>query len=177
MEEAGVQIRPATLDDVEKIRQSVQYTLANPAGRPQRKRFEEAIQRHELVVLARYDPRERTDRVIGFAEWHTRVDNTVTIRDLGTAGETPNLGILKRLVRELLRMLSPAVATVKLRQDQPLWNSVFEETAGFQLEGQEFSRPYWRNIWTWTPERERALLRPARPTPAPGVPAARRRRR
>ncbi len=173
MDEAGVQFRMATPADVEQIREFIRQTLANPEGRPQRKRYEDAVGRNELLVLTRYDPRERSGRVVGFVEWHTRVDGPVTIRDLGVVGDPPNPATLKRLVRELLRILNPPLATAKIRADQPLWNAVFEETPGFVLEGKEFSRPYWRQIWTWTLENERAALRPARPA---AVPAGRGRR-
>jgi len=166
MEEAGVQIRLARPEDVEQIRHTIRITLANPEGRAQRKRYEDAVQRQEMLVLTRYESRERMPRVFGFIEWHTRVDGAVTIRDAGTVGDTPHVGTLKRLVREMLRMLAPPSATVKVRADQPLWNSIFEETPGFRPEGKEYSRPYWRQIWTWTAEAERAVTRPARPAGA-----------
>lgn len=170
MEEAGVQFRFAEPEDVEQIRQSIKHTLANPEGRTQRKRYEDAIGRREVLVLTRYDSRERASKVVGFIEWHTRLDNVVTIRDAGTVGETPQPGILKRLVRELLNLLSPPSATVKVRADQAVWNDLFRETPGFELEGQEYSRPHWRNIWTWSLEAERAATRQARPV-RPGRPA------
>lgn len=173
MEEAGVQIRMARLEDVEQIRQSIRYTLANPEGRAQRKRYEDAVQRHEMLVLTRYESRERMPKVLGFVEWHTRVDGTVTIRDAGTVGDVPHVGTLKRLVRELLHLLAPPSATVKIREDQSLWNSVFQETPGFLPEGREYSRPHYRLIWTWTAETERAALRLARPVAA-GRPRRRR---
>ncbi len=163
MEEAGVQIRIARPEDVEQIRQDIRITLANPEGRTQRKRYQDAIARQEMLVLTRYEGRERGSRVFAFIEWHSRLDGAVTIRDAGTVGDVPHLGTLKRLVRELLRLLAPPSATVKVRADQSVWVSVFQETPGFVLEGQEYSRPYWRQIWTWTPEAERAATRPARP--------------
>jgi|DewCreStandDraft_5_1066085.scaffolds.fasta_scaffold07112_4 hypothetical protein len=145
-------IRLATMEDVDKIRQSIRYTLTNPEGRPQRKRYEDAVQRGELLVLTHYDPRERTTHIDGFIEWHTKVDGSITIRDAGSAGDEVNPGIIKRLLRELLRLTNPPRATVKVNADQPVWNSIFAETPGFILEGQEYSRPHWRNIWVYAPE-------------------------
>ncbi|MBI2942050.1 MAG: hypothetical protein HYY04_16590 [Chloroflexi bacterium] len=162
MVEAGFQIRLATPNDVDKIKGSSKYTLANPEGRPQRKRYEDAVQRNELLVLSHYDPKERTDQIEGFLEWHSRVDDAVTIRDAGTTGEEPNPGILKRLIRELLRMFHPPSASVKVREDQRVWNEVFRDLPGFELRGREYTRPHYRYIWEWTPDAERAALRPRR---------------
>jgi len=167
MEEAGVQIRMAVAEDVDQVRQAIQFTLANPEGRTLRKRYEDSIARSEMMVLSRYDNREHLSRVLGFIEWHSRVDGGVTIRDAGTIGDAPNLGTLKRLVRELLRSLIPASATVKVRADQEVWNAMFQETSGFILEGKEYTRPHWRQIWSWTMEQERAASRPtAQPRPS-----------
>ena len=162
MDEVGIQLRVATPEDVSQIKQGIRFSLANPEGRPQRKRYQDAADRRELMVLVRYDPKDRTERVVGFIEWHSRVDNGVTIRDMGVVGDDPQPGTLRRLLRELLSLLAPPMATVKLREDLALWNSVFEETPGFVLEGREYSRPYWRRIYTWTPENEREAMAASR---------------
>ena len=178
MEEAGVQFRLAMPEDAEQIRQAVRFTLANPEGRSVRKRYEDAVARQEVLVLSRYDPREKANRVQGFVEWHTRVDGPVTIRDMGSTGDAPNAGILKRLLRELIRMLQPPSASAKVRADQEVFIGVFRETPGFTLEGQEYTRPHWRQIWTWTPEAERRMFAPPVRRAAPafaGRPPARRR--
>ncbi len=166
MEEAGVQFRLAVPEDAEQIRQAIRFTLANPEGRSVRTRYEDAVARNEVLVLTRYEPREKTNRVQGFIEWHTRVDGPVTIRDMGSVGDTPNAGILKWLVRELIRMLQPPSASAKVRADQEAFIAVFKETPGFYLEGQEYTRPHWRQIWTWTPEAERLALNPPIRRPA-----------
>jgi hypothetical protein len=173
MDEVGIQLRVATPDDVSQIKQSIRVSLANPEGRPQRKRYQDAADRRELMVLARFDPKDRVDHVLGFIEWHSRVDNGVTIRDMGVVGDDPQPATLRRLLRELLSLLSPPMATVKLREDLTLWNTVFEETPGFVLEGREYSRPYWRRIYTWTEEDERISLQASRRN----VPARPRQRR
>jgi hypothetical protein len=166
MEESGVQFRLAAPEDAEQIRQAVHFTLANPEGRSLRKRYEDAVARREVLVLTRYESREKADRVQGFIEWHTRVDGPVTIRDMGSLGDSPNAGILKRLLRELIRMLQPPSASAKVRADQEAFIGVFRETHGFYLEGQEYTRPHWRQIWTWSPEAERLALNPPLRRPA-----------
>lgn len=175
MEEAGVQFRPARLEDVEQIRESVRFTLANPEGRTLRKRYEDAVARNEVLVLARFDAKDQTSKLLGFIEWHTRVDGTVTVRDAGTTGDAPQLAILKRLLRELLRHLRPPSVSVKVRSDQEVWNDLFRQTTGFIPGGTEYSRPHWRTIYTWTPEYERlaAKLLKAPATAAPPQPRRR----
>ena len=160
MEEAGYQLRLATPSDVERIRRDIRFTLANPEGKVQRKRYLDAIQRNEVLVVARYDPREQVDEIAGFLEWHSKVDGTITIRDAGTVGTEPHLGTLRRLIRELLHMYEPSTAIVKVRADLQVWNDVFQQVPGFVLSGREYSRPYWRNIWEWTRENERMATRP-----------------
>jgi hypothetical protein len=175
MEEAGVQFRPARLDDVEQIRESVRFTLANPEGKTLRKRYEDAVARNEVLVLARFDVKTQTSTLLGFIEWHTRVDGAVTIRDAGTSGESPQLPILKRLLRELLRHLRPPSVGVKVRSDQELWNDLFKQTTGFIPGGTEYSRPHWRTIYTWTPEYERLATRLMKAPPPVAPPQLRRR--
>jgi hypothetical protein len=102
------------------------------------------------MVVERYDSKDRTMRVVGFIEWHTKIDGTGTIRDAGTVGDELQTTIMKRLIREMLRLVSPASLQVKVRQDLPGWNEIFGDIPGFRLEGREFSRPYWKNIWSWS---------------------------
>ncbi|TAK20099.1 MAG: hypothetical protein EPO26_18535 [Chloroflexota bacterium] len=149
MDIAPYDIRLARTSDLDSLRISVKRTLQNPDGKPARKKFGDAVDRGELLVVARRG-REGGEEIDAFIEWHSRVDGVVTIRDTGSAGDEPNASHVKRLVRELLRMSSPPSATVKVDADLPVWNQVFAETQGFRLEGKEYSRPKYRNIWTWT---------------------------
>ncbi len=169
MELAAYNIKMATTKDIDKIKSSIRQTMSSPEGKGVRKGLSDAVARRELLVLEHYDSKERVNKVEAFIEWHTRVDGTITIRDIGTSGEEPQEGMAKRLLRELLRIASPAEARTKLRADQAQWNAIFKDIPGFQLEGQEYSRPHWRNLWLWTPEAERRERIPReRPRPARG---------
>lgn len=161
-------IRLARPDDLDSLRASVRRTMNNPEGKStSRKTFADAIERGELLVLA------GREGVQGFVEWHSRVDGGITIRDAGWAGDEPGSTNVGRLVRELLAMARPTVASVKLEADNQAWEKIYKETFGFRLEGREYSQRKWRPIWSWTPEadaldRQRATAQ--RPTPRPGGP-------
>jgi len=148
-DEAPYRIRWATPEDDEQLRRAMRVSLARPEGKRPRTSYSDAIARGEILVLERSDRRAKQWAIEGFIEWHMRTDDIATIRDLGSAGEEPHLGVCKALVREMIRLLSPLSVQVKVRADQPIWNSIFEELPGFRQEGREFSRPYWRNIWVW----------------------------
>ncbi|MCL4459208.1 MAG: hypothetical protein M1136_10285 [Chloroflexi bacterium] len=158
MEEATYRIRLATLEDIEDIKKEIHCTLASPEGKVLRKHYEGAVLRREMLVLERYDPKERGCKVNGFLEWRTRVDGTVAIKDAGSVGDEPHPVIIKRLVRELLHLFWPPAVTVKIRSDLTAWNNIFQELPGFHLEGSEYSRPYWKNIWTRSGEVEERFI-------------------
>jgi hypothetical protein len=160
VDSAPFALRIATTDDLVGLR-AIKRTLNNPEGKVGRKRYDDAVGRGELLVIARLE-RGKGEVIDAFVEWHSRVDGPVTIRDAGSIGDEPNVGHLKRLVRELLRMARPDSATVKVDADLTTWNEVFAETAGFLNEGQEYSRPKYKNIWTWTPQTEQVALQRAR---------------
>lgn len=149
MAEAGLVIRSASPADADSIRRSIKNTLANPDGKRGRRNFEEAAERQELLIMERFDPLERRMKVVGFVEWHLRVDGSANLRDVGTTGEEPEPAIAKRLLREFLRLVAPSSLQAKIREDQTIWNEVFSELPRFRLEGREFSRPHWRNVWVW----------------------------
>ncbi|MBI2953163.1 MAG: hypothetical protein HYY30_02535 [Chloroflexi bacterium] len=163
MEEAAVyNIRMAVPEDLAQIKANIQRSMANPEGKTVRKGLKDAIERREIMILERADLKEKTSKISAFIEWYTKVDGTITIRDIGTVGEEPNEGMAKRLIRELLRLASPPEAHAKLRADLTAWNNIFQDLPGFQLEGREYSRPHWRTIWLWTPEAERRERTPRR---------------
>ncbi len=159
MAETGYHLRLAAPDDIAQIRKNLRRTMSNPEGRAQRKRYNDAIDRREMLVFVHSDPAEGEEVIEAFLEWHMKVDGTATIRDAGTTGEQLQVGHVRRLIREMLRTYNPSVASVKLRSDLEDWNGVFEGLPGFILEGREYSRPHWRTIWEWTEAAERSATR------------------
>lgn len=166
MDESPYNLRLATLDDADTLRRTIHFTLTSPEGKGQRKQYRDAVERREVLVLEHVDPKDRRPTTIdGFVEWHTRIDGTVTIRDAGTVGDEMRAGVIKRLVREMLRIYQPSLVRVKTRQDQEAWTNVFRELPGFEFEGREYTRPHWYLLWAWSGDhmRERSLRRPGGP--------------
>lgn len=159
MAEIGYHLRLAAPEDIDQIRKNLRRTMSNPEGRAQRKRYNDAIERREMMVFVHSDPADGDEEIEAFLEWHLKVDGTATIRDAGTVGDDLQVGHIRRLIREMLRTYNPSVASVKLRADLEEWNSVFEGLPGFVLEGREYSRPHWRTIWEWTAAAERSATR------------------
>lgn len=155
MDESPYNIRLATAADVETLRRSIRFTLSSPEGKGQRKQYRDGVERSEILVLEHVDPKDRRTTIDGFLEWHTRIDGTVTIRDAGTTGDEVRPGIIKRLVREMLRLYNPPLVRVKTRRDQQVWTDIFRELPGFVPEGVEYARPYWRIIWRWSGDQVR----------------------
>lgn len=91
-----------------------------------------------------------------------RVDDVLTIRDAGTEGQSPHPGMVKQLFLELFRSLAPQEASLKVRVDAGEWNEILRSIAGFSVEGTEYRRPHWFNIWKWSPQ---AAGRPVRGAP------------
>jgi hypothetical protein len=145
-------MRPATLQDLGVLRRLAVSTLSHPDGKGRKEGHRGAAQRGEVLVLERYDSRLRDWRICAFVDWHIRVDDVLTIRDAGTEGEGPHSGMIKQLVMELIRSLSPVEATLKVRADAGEWNEIIRSIAGFELEGSEYRRPHWINVWRWTRE-------------------------
>lgn len=163
-EELSYRIRTAMVEDIPAIRAMVGTTLSHPDGKGRRESYRSAVQRGELLLLERYDPRRRQWQPCAFVDWHMRVDDVLTIRDIGTEGDVPHSGMVKQLIMELIRSLSPAEVVVKVRADAAMWNDIIRSIAGFVPEGAEYRRPYWINIWKWSRE---AAARAARAARAP----------
>jgi len=162
VDELAFRIRSAEPDDLQSL-SAVKVSLAHPEGRGRSAGLRTAQQRDELLVLERYDPREKTWVIGGYIEWHMRVDDTLTLRDVGSIGETPHAGIVKHLLGELLRSLSPLGATCVVRRDADVWNEMLEGIPGFFVEGPpEYRRPHYYNIWKWSPELAREAQRLSR---------------
>ena len=150
MDQSPYNIRLATLDDVDELKANVRYTLASPEGKTPRKQFRDAVERREILVLELFDAKERSHRLAGFLEWHTRIDNSVTIKDAGSTGDTVHPTVIKRLIRELLNTYAPTLVRVKVRSDLDVWNGIFRELPGFEFQGKEYTRPHYRSIYEWS---------------------------
>ncbi|MFN8534013.1 MAG: hypothetical protein U0556_10740 [Dehalococcoidia bacterium] len=142
-------IRLARPEDVARIR-IIRTTFANPEGKPARKAFADAIERGELLIMERTETRGEPV-LLGFIEWRGRTDGAVTIRDFGTVGDEPEPVVIKRLVREMLRLVpaGPGEVHLKLRANLEPWVSIVGDLPGFEPDEREFSRGVWWTIWVW----------------------------
>jgi hypothetical protein len=177
MDELAYRIRTAEPDDLAAIRSTITVSLAHPEGRGRGTSLRTALQRNELLLLDRYDAREKAWVIGGFVEFHMRVDDTLTLRDLGTVGESPHAGVAKHLIGELFNQLGPISATCVVRRDAEVWNEILASIPGFSVDGPaEYRRPHYYNIWKWSPELARQAQRgggrrrgaPPRGGPGPG---------
>ena len=178
--ELAFRIRAAEPDDLATLRSLVNVSLALPEGRSRSASLRTAQQRNELLLLERYDTRERAWVIGGFIEWHMRVDDTLTLRDVGSVGDTPHAGIVKHLIDELLRSVSPVGGTTVVRRDADVWNDILDSIPGFAVDGPpEYRRPHYFNIWKWSPDLAREARRGSRrgATPPRGSPSNRDSRR
>lgn len=163
VEELSYRIRPAVAEDLPSLRQITWPTVSHPEGKSKRESYRSAVQRGELLVLDRFDKRSHEWRIAAFVDWHMRVDDVLTIRDAGTEGEVPHSGMVKQLMMELIGSLGPSEITLKTRADLPQWNEIVGSIPGFALEGSEYRRPHWINVWKWTRELAAAAARSSRP--------------
>ena len=158
MPESPYGIRAAEPADAATLRQSIVRTLAHPEGDGRRTSYTGAADRGELMLLERYTGRGQPGRIEGFIEYHLRLDDTLTIRDIGSSSDPPDPAAVKFLLLELLRTLRPLEATLKVREDAETWIDILRDTPGFSEEGREYRRPHYVSIWRWSREAaERAL--------------------
>jgi hypothetical protein len=155
MEELAFRFRRADPEDARVLRHAQRSTLSHPERQSRSETFRGAIDRGELLLLERYDPRAKSWMIGGYIDYHMRVDDTVTIRDIGTLGEGVHAGIVRHLLDELLRSAAPTMAGLKVRRDAEAWNAILASTPGFELAGPEYRRPHWYNVWEWNCERAR----------------------
>lgn len=162
MEELAYRMRAAEPEDEARLKQAIGSTMAHPDGKGKRESYRPAAERGELLVLEQYDRRDRAWKIVGFVEYHVRVDDTLTIKDAGSIGQTPHAGVIKHLIAELLRSAKPRGATTKVRSDASEWIELFDAIPGFYLEGKEYRRPHYFLIWRWSPELAAREARPRR---------------
>lgn len=154
MQDVGFSIRPATPTDLAELRRSIAFTLSHPdvEGRPPSLRA--AVERGEVLVLEYFDRRSRATRFGGFIEFRLRVDDTLTIRDIGSEGGASHVAIVKHLLTEALESVRPVGATLKVRRDADTWNEILGTIPGFQIEGPpEYRRPHYLHVWEWRRDR------------------------
>jgi len=149
MQELAYRIRAAEPADAAALRAAIVSTLAHPDASGKRAGYKGAAERGELLLLERNVA--KVWRIEAFAEYHLRLDDSLTIRDIGSAGDPPNAAAVKYLLRNLLQTSRAVGATVKVRQDATAWIEILEDIPGFAVEGREYRRPHYIVIWQWSP--------------------------
>ncbi|MDQ6670081.1 MAG: hypothetical protein M3069_04935 [Chloroflexota bacterium] len=178
-------VRTAEADDALALRDGIGTTLAHPDHQGRRESYRGAAARGDILILERYDRPAHDWQLAGFVECHMRVDDNLSIRDIGTTGDEPQTGVVRYLLDQAFNSFRPTGSQVKIRRDARNWVEIFEAIPGFYREGEEYRRPHYWSIWRWdrqhAAEAERQSPRPATqqsqrlrprppepPTPTPG---------
>ena len=148
-------VRTAGEQDAAALREGIGTTLAHPDHQGRRESYSGAASRGDILVLERYDRAAHDWQVAGFIECHMRVDDNLSIRDVGTTGDVPQTGTVRYLLDQAFNSFRPVEAQVKIRRDATTWLDVFRNIPGFHLEGEEYRRPHYWTIWRWDRERAR----------------------
>jgi hypothetical protein len=160
-------VRTAESSDAQKLRQAIGTTLAHPDHQGRHESYTGAASRGDILVLERYDRQAHDWHVAGFVECHMRVDDNLSIRDIGTTGDEPQTGMVRYLLDQAFDSFRPLQAQVKIRRDARTWLDIFRAIPGFYVEGEEYRRPHYWTIWRWDRQRAReAALAPAQRRPA-----------
>lgn len=177
-------VRTAEASDAAALRAAIGTTLAHPDQQGHRESYRGAAGRGDILVLERFDRTNHDWQVAGFIEAHMRVDDNLSIHDIGTTGDAPQTGVVRYLLDQAFNSFRPVESQVKIRRDATQWLEIVRGIPGFYLEGEEYRRPHYWTIWRWDRERARAdekaaqqAQRPSRPMgpqpprpPAPGAP-------
>lgn len=164
-------VRTADASDALRLRDAIGVTLAHPEADGHRQSYRGAAARGDILVLERFDRAAHDWQVAGFVECHMRIDDNLSIRDVGTAGDEPQNSVVRYLFDQAVNAFRPIEAHVKIRRDARAWLDIFSSIPGFHLEGEEYRRPHYWTIWTWDRQRARdAERRPAPPRTAPQQP-------
>jgi hypothetical protein len=142
-------VRTAEAGDAKTLKAAITTTLAHPDHQGRRESYGGAAARGDILVLERYDRPSHEWNVAGFVECHMRVDDNLSIRDVGTTGDQPQTGVVRYLLDQAFNSFRPAGAQVKIRRDARSWLDIFSGIAGFYLEGEEYRRPHYWTIWRW----------------------------
>jgi hypothetical protein len=175
-------VRTAEASDAKALRDAIGTTLAHPDHQGRRESYTGAASRGDILVLEHYDRAAHDWQVAGFVECHMRVDDNLSIRDIGTTGDAPQTGVVRYLLDQAFNSFRPVEAQVKIRRDATTWLDIFRGIPGFYIEGEEYRRPHYWTIWRWDRARAREdeqrsqqaaaqQARPPRPPRPPGPPA------
>jgi len=157
-------VRTAEANDATALRASIGATLAHPDRQGHRASYSGAASRGDILILERYDRAAHEWQVAGFVECHMRVDDNLSIRDVGTTSDEPQTGVVRYLLDQAFNSFRPVEAQVKIRRDATAWLEIFRAIPGFYLEGEEYRRPHYWTIWRWDRDRAREAAQPPRPT-------------
>ena len=148
-------VRTAEASDAAALRDAIGSTLAHPDHQGRRESYRGAASRGDILLLERFDRAAHDWQVAGFIECHMRVDDNLSIRDVGTTGDVPQTGTVRYLLDQAFNSFRPVEAQVKIRRDATTWLDIFRNIPGFHLEGEEYRRPHYWTIWRWDRERAR----------------------
>jgi hypothetical protein len=156
-------VRTAEAGDAKILKSAITTTLAHPDQQGHRESYGGAAARGDILVLERYDRQTHEWHVAGFIECHMRVDDNLSIRDVGTTGDQPQTGVVRYLLDQAFNSFRPAAAQVKIRRDARTWLEIVSGIPGFYLEGEEYRRPHYWTIWRWDHEHARDAQQTQRP--------------
>ena len=160
-------VRTAEATDATALRDAITATLAHPDHQGRRESYRGAASRGDILILERFDRTLHDWQVAGFIECHVRVDDSLSIHDIGTTGDGPQIGVVRYLLDQAFNSFRPVESQVKIRRDATAWLEIFRGIPGFHVEGEEYRRPHYWTIWHWDREQARADERAAQ-QPPPG---------
>ena len=100
-------VRTAEAADATALRDAITTTLAHPDREGRRESYRGAASRGDILILERYDRAAHDWQVAGFVECHMRVDDNLSIRDVGTTGDEPQTGVVRYLLDQAFNSFKP----------------------------------------------------------------------
>src|SRR5947207_7489573 len=110
-------VRTAEANDAAALLDAIGSTLAHPDQQGHRESYRGAASRGDILVLERFDRSNQLWQVAGFIECHLRVDDNLSIHDIGTTGDTPQIGVVRYLLDQSFNSFRPVESQVKIRRD------------------------------------------------------------
>jgi hypothetical protein len=159
-------VRTAEASDAAALRDAIGTTLAHPDHQGRRESYRGAASRGDILILEHFDRSAHDWQVAGFIECHMRVDDNLSIHDIGTTGDDPPTGVVRYLLEQAFNSFRPVESQVKIRRDATAWLDIFRNIPGFHLEGEEYRRPHYWTIWRWDRQQAREDEQQARQQPA-----------